>query len=269
MATFRLFRFLRRRLTIAAPRMAVRTHIPWYWRGLFWVAVLSVSLAGATWVYDAGRRFAGFDSGEMRDELDELRQRAARLSDENAALRAQNNASGSRLAIEQATQRDLAAQVIALETDNVRLKEDIALFEGLMSTERREGTIAINGARVVVEGGLLKFRLLLSRGARTGSIMGGNQEPEFVGRIEFQIDQDNAPGGAMIRLPAAEDAGADAVKVRFRYFQRIDGALGLPAGLKPQKVVVRLIEGERVRASQTVAVSDPAASLPKPVALPR
>ncbi|MBL8379630.1 MAG: hypothetical protein JNM79_17310 [Burkholderiales bacterium] len=269
MATFRLFRFLRRRLTIAAPRMAVRTHIPWYWRGLFWVVVLSVSLAGATWVYDAGRRFAGFDSGEMRDELAELRQRAARLTDENADLRAQNNASGSRLTIEQATQRDLASQVIALEADNARLKEDIALFEGLMSTERREGTLAINGARVVVEGGLLKFRMLVSRGARTGSIMGGNQEPEFVGRIDFQIDQDNVPGGAMIRLPTAEDTGADAVKVRFRYFQRIEGSLALPAGVAPQKVVVRLIEGERVRASQTVVVSDPAASLPKPAAAPR
>ncbi|MFN0163604.1 MAG: DUF6776 family protein [Burkholderiales bacterium] len=264
MATFRLFRFLRRRLTIAAPRMAVRTHIPWYWRGLFWIVVLSVSLAGATWVYDAGRRFAGFDSGEMRDELGDLRQRAARLAEENNTLRAENNASGSRLAIEQTTQRDLAAQVIALETENTRLKEDISLFEGLMSTERREGTMTINGVRVVVEGGLLKFRMLLSRGARTGSIMGGNQEPEFAGRIEFQIDQDSSPGGAMIRLPSAEDTGADVVKVRFRYFQRVEGALALPAGLKPQKLVVRLLEGERVRASQTVVVSDPVTALPKP-----
>lgn len=264
MATFRLFRFLRRRLTIAAPRMAVRTHIPWYWRGLFWIVVLSVSLAGANWIYDAGRRFAGFDSGEMRDELSDLRQRVGRLAEENSALRAESNASGSRLAIEQTTQRDLAAQVIALETENTRLKEEMALFEGLVSTERREGTIAINGARVVIEGGLLKFRMLLSRGARTGSIMGGNQEPEFVGRIEFQIDADGARGGAMIRLPGAEDAGADAAKVRFRYFHRVEGSLALPAGLKPQKLVVRLIEGERVRASQTVVVSEPVAALPKP-----
>jgi hypothetical protein len=269
MATFRLFRFLRRRLTIAAPRMAVRTHIPWYWRGLFWIVVLSVSLAGANWVYDAGRRFAGFDSGEMRDELTELRQRAARLAEENTALRAENNAAGSRLAIEQTTQRDLAAQVATLEAENARVKEDIALIEGMVSTERREGALSINGARVTVEGGLLKFRMLLSRGARTGSIMGGNREPEFAGRIDFQIDQDGVPGGAMIRFPAAEDAAAESVKVKFRYFQRVEGAVALPAGVNPKQVVVRLLEGERVRASQTVAVSEPVVALPRTVKPPK
>ena len=52
---------MRRRMTIAAPKMAVRTHIPWYWRALLWIVVLSISLAFGAWIYDAGRKFAGFD----------------------------------------------------------------------------------------------------------------------------------------------------------------------------------------------------------------
>ena len=41
--------------------MTVKTHVAWYWRMLGLVAVLSCSFALAAWIYDAGRRFAGFD----------------------------------------------------------------------------------------------------------------------------------------------------------------------------------------------------------------
>ena len=258
MANFRMFRFLRRRMTIAAPRMAVRTHIPWYWRALFWIVVISVSLAFALWIYDAGRKFAGFDRNEVHDELTELRSRASLLGQENARLKADQNAADSKLAIEQTTQKNLAAQVQGLEAENTRLKEDLELFEGMVSTDRREGAFAINGLKLQAEGGQLRFRMLITRGARTGSIMGNNQEPEFAGRLEFQIEPDpavNGAAGAMIRLPAAEDPNADATRVKFRYFQRVEGAVTLPRGISPRQAVVRLLEGDRVRTSQVVTVT--------------
>lgn len=249
---FRRFRFMRRRMTIAAPKMAVRTHIPWYWRALFWIAVLSTSLAMAAWIYDAGRKFAGFDRTEVQQELAELRANVQQLSGENAKLRAENNAAGSRLSIEQTAQHRLGDQVKALEMDNTRLREDLALFEGMVAAERKEGSFAINNFKVEINKGRLRYRLLLSRGARTGSILGGNQEPEFSGRIEFQLTQDGSADGGMIRLPSSEEAGADNYRVKFRYFQRMEGELALPAGSHPKQVQVRLLEGDKVKATQTV-----------------
>jgi hypothetical protein len=259
MANFRLFRFLRRRMTIAAPKMSVRTHIPWYLRAVFWIVVLSTSLAFAAWIYDAGRRFAGFDRDEVQQELSDLRARTATLGQENARLRAEQDAAGSKLAIEQTTQRNLAAQVHVLESENTRLKEDLALFEGMVVSERQEGAFTIAGAKVLVESGQLKFRMLLTRGARTGSIMGNSQEPEFSGRLEFQIDPDANANGAIIRLPSSEKTAPDVTRVRFRYFQRVEGNLDLPAGMAPRQVLIRVLEGDRVRASQTVAVQVPVA----------
>ena len=249
---FRRFRFMRRRMTIAAPKMAVRTHFPWYWRGLFWVLVLSTSLAAAAWIYDAGRKFAGFDSTEVQQELAALRVSAAQLAETNTKLQAESNASGSRLSIEQTAQRRLAEQIKALETENTRLKEDMALFEGMIAADRKEGSFAINNFKVEVDKGRLRYRLLLSRGARTGSILGGNQEPEFSGRIEFQLTQDGPADGGMIRLPSSEEAGADNYRVKFRYFQRMEGELALPAGSHPKQIQVRLLEGDKVKATQTV-----------------
>jgi hypothetical protein len=259
MPNLRLLRFLRRRMTIAAPKMAVRTHIPWYLRAVFWVVVLSVSTAFAAWIYDAGRRFAGFDRDEVQQELTDLRSRTAQLAQENERLKAEHAASDSRLAIERTAQKNLAGQVQALEAENTRLKEDLALFEGMVASDRPEGSISIAGPKVAVEAGQLRFRLLLTRGARTGSIMGRNQEPEFNGRLEFHLDPDTRANGAIIRLPAQDDAAAEAAHVKFRYFQRVEGSLALPAGVVPRQVLIRLMEGDKLRASQAVAVAPPGA----------
>lgn len=242
-------------MTIAAPRMSVRTHIPWYLRAVFWIVVLSVSTAFAAWIYDAGRRFAGFDSDEVQQELTELRTRSAQLAQENARLKAEYNAAGSKIAIEQTAQRNLAAQVHALEAENTRLKEDLALFEGMVSSERTEGAFSIGGAKLAVENGQLRYRMLLSRGVRPGSIMGRQPEPEFSGRLEFQVESGNGTNGAMIRLPSGEPPAGDATRVRFRYFLRVEGSLPLPQGAQPRQVIVRLLEGDKLRASQTVLVA--------------
>ena len=249
---FRRFRFMRRRMTIAAPKMAVRTHIPWYWRALFWILVLSTSLAMAAWIYDTGRKFAGFDRNEVQQELTDLRAGVQKLAGENARLKAESNAAGSRLSIEQTAQMRLGEQVKILEMENTRLREDLALFEGMIAAERKEGSFAINNFKVEVAMGRLRYRLLLSRGARTGSILGGNQEPEFSGRIEFQLTQDGTSDGGMIRLPSSEEAGADNYRVKFRYFQRMEGELALPAGAHPKQIQVRLLDGDKVKATQTV-----------------
>lgn len=77
-------RRLRSRFGIAAPRVSVRTHIPWYWRALATISVLSISIALAGWIYDAGRKIAGFDVRETAQEMAILRDRVAELEQENS-----------------------------------------------------------------------------------------------------------------------------------------------------------------------------------------
>ncbi len=60
---------LRQRFGIAAPRVAIHSQIPWYWRWIGIAVLLGISAASAAWIYDAGRRFAGFDRSEVQEEL--------------------------------------------------------------------------------------------------------------------------------------------------------------------------------------------------------
>ncbi|MDP3715197.1 MAG: hypothetical protein Q8R21_02180, partial [Burkholderiales bacterium] len=70
----RLTKKFARRFGIDAPRLAVRPHMPWYWRwsGLFAAGIL---MAGVAWfTYDFGLEYAGFRQGEaarLRAQLNE------------------------------------------------------------------------------------------------------------------------------------------------------------------------------------------------------
>src|SRR6266702_8305574 len=108
-------KWMRQRFGIAAPKMTVKTHVAWYWRWLGMLVFLSCSLALAAWMYDAGRRFAGFDRSELEQEFARLRESMGRLESEAARLRSIANASESRLKIEQTAQAQLASQVKTLE----------------------------------------------------------------------------------------------------------------------------------------------------------
>src|SRR5439155_4280199 len=60
---------LRHRFGIATPRLTIQSQIPWYWRWIGIAVLLGISAASAAWIYDAGRRFAGFDRSEVQEEL--------------------------------------------------------------------------------------------------------------------------------------------------------------------------------------------------------
>jgi hypothetical protein len=82
-----MIRSLKRKFGISAPRVAVRPEVPAYvrWLGIIAVAVLAMGLSWG--MYDAGRRFAGFDKNETDYELERLSEVSSRLQRENDELR--------------------------------------------------------------------------------------------------------------------------------------------------------------------------------------
>jgi hypothetical protein len=245
----KLLKKIRQRFGISAPRMTVSTHVAWYWRMVGMIAVLSCSLALAAWMYDAGRRFAGFDRSEAEHELSQLRESAGKLTEETASLRASVNASESKLQIERAAQTQLGRQVKALEDENARLKEDLAFFENLIPSEHRDNTLLINRFRV--ERGALpgefRYRLLL--------FQGGRRDKPFQGNLQLLVTLQQDGKDAIITLPEA--GAAEAYKISFKYFQRIEGTFRVAPGARVRIVQVRVFESgsAQVRATQSFNLS--------------
>jgi hypothetical protein len=243
---------IRQRFGISAPRMTVRTHLAWYWRWLGMVLFAAVALALAAWMYDAGRRFAGFDRSEIEDEVSRLRQSVERLEAEAAKLRAVSHASDARMKIEQSTQSQLAKQVKSLVEDNRRLQEDLAFFENLAPGAER---LTIN--RFTVQPDILpgeyRYRLLVLM----GSGQGDKRERQFRGSLQLVLNVQVQSRNGMIVLPdsaAPEDA---AFRLNFKYFQRVEGTFRVPLDTKVRSVQARVLESgtSQARATQSVDLS--------------
>jgi len=239
----------RSRFGISAPRVAVRTHIPWHLRALAAVAVLSLSLASAGWIYDTGRRFAGFDSKESQQELMALRDRVDELDKESAQLRAFVNAGESTLQIERTAQQQLARQVKTLEEENARLKEDMAFFENLAVADGKDAGFSLNRLRVEPDSvpGQYRYRVL-------AAAQGGKKEREFKGNIQLLVAVQQDSKSAMMIFPAANDTNRQRYNISFKHFQRVDGTFNLPPGARIASVEVRLMQDGVMRATQSVTL---------------
>ena len=241
-------RRLRQRFGISAPKLAVRTHIPWYWRALAIIALLSVSLALGRWIYDAGRSIAGFDSSSSTHTIESLKVKRAALEADLAAAKAVASAAESNLRIEQAAQQQLARQVRQLEADNLALKQDLAFFEGLLpDTLGSETGVRINRFRIERDAGDGRYRyrmLVVHNGAK--------QQREFRGELQFSLKVQQGGKDAMISVPPEGVQDRDRFKLEVKHFQRAEAVLPVPAGAVLKSVEVRILQDGTVRARQSI-----------------
>ena len=125
------FRLLRRRLTVSAPRVSVRSALPWPFRWLLGAVVLGFSGALALWAFEFGKDIAGLDRN-AKQELQQLRAEVQVLRAELGKAQSVSNTSESLLTAEKAAQAQLMLQIRQLETDNQVLRSDLGFFERLI-----------------------------------------------------------------------------------------------------------------------------------------
>lgn len=229
-----LIRAIKRRFGIAAPRVAVHTHVPWYWRW-FSIMMLAGVVLGVGWLtYDIGRRYAGFDQSEAQRERGQLEDLNSRLQDENAALRREIAAAERQLQIELSTHGNLSTQIRNFAEENALLKEDLAFFQTLMASGSEPGGISINRFRVQQDAlpGEYRYRLLI--------VQSKQRVKEFHGHLQFIVDYENAGKSEVVSLPRQDES--QAYNLVFKFYQRAEGTFIIPSGAVIKKVQVRVLE---------------------------
>jgi len=243
---------LRQRFGIAAPRVAVHSHIPWYWRWLWGAVFIGIAAAAAAWMYDAGRRFAGFDRSQIAQELAAAKGELAGAQSELERLRAIANAADSRMSIERTAQQKLAQQIRALEQENARVREELATFESMLSSDARSAaTLSIYRFKVEpdVLPGEYRYRLLLL----TPTDRRGR---DFNGRLELVVSMQEGGQNAMMSFPEPGDASAASFRLSFKYFRRVEGTFRVNPKARVESVQVRIYEqgSNQPRLTQNVSL---------------
>ncbi len=223
---------------ISAPRMAVRTAVPWYWRWLGLIVLALVIMMFSRTAYDFGKKFAGFDQSEADSEVQRLTVANGKLEQEVARLSGNLAQMERQMQIQSATYDDLVKQVKALTDENAGLKEDLAFFQTLMPSGGKEGGVAVN--RFLVQNDALpgeyRYRLLLTQT--------GQRSKDFQGRVQFVVNLQQDSKKTVLSLPAEDDKDARGFTLNFRFYQRVEGTFRVAPGTVVKSMQVRVFEGD-------------------------
>lgn len=244
-----ILRRLRARFGIAAPQVAVRTHLPWYVRAIGVLGIVTLSLVLSGWAFDVGRRMAGFDQSESGQALSALREQNHFLEEEVARLRSLALANESSLQIERATGKQLAEKNNFLVAENARLKEDLAVFEHLVKLEGKAGAdISLDRLSVKQEApGRYRFGFLIAlQNARRG------KEAKF--DLQLVVSPRGGGSGANMKFPGDRENDPAQYEIVVRNFRRIDGKFEVPVAFAVGSVEFRIYESGMLKASKSVAL---------------
>jgi len=246
-----LFRSLRRKFGIAAPRVSVQTHVAWYWRWLG-IIFLGAFVVGVGWTtYDYGMELAGFRQGEAASALATLKEEIQKREAANLEMRSQVASAQRQLQIDRATYGDLAKQVKTLSEENAALKEDLAFFQSLMASGGKELGLSINRFRVQPDAlpGEYRYRLLL--------VQSGQRVKEFQGTLQFLVYLEQSDRKFVLALPPEDQKNSREYQVNFKFFQRVDGTFKVAPGTTVKSLQVRVFENgvNAPKLSQTASVS--------------
>jgi len=231
------FRLLRRRLTISAPRMAVRSALPWPLRWLGAALVLGFCAALGLWAFEFGKSIAGFDSA-TKEEVVSLRAELARLRLEQDQAKSISNTAASLLTAEKTAQERMTAQIRALEAENQGLRDDLGFFQRLLPTSG-EGAVAIRGLQAEVLGGTqLKWLVLVIQPVKNA--------PEFRGKLEMSMS------GTLNGKPWMMELNGSPQPLQFRQYRRAEGMVDLPPQAVVKNVSAKVTEGTATRAVQSI-----------------
>jgi len=230
------WKLLRRRLSISAPRMIVRSHMPWPLRWAVIALVFGFSAAIALWAFEFGRDIAGLD-GDARREVSVLRDEIHRVRDERDRAQAIANTAESLLKTEQAAQKHLAQQLRQAEADIMTLRADLGFFERLLPASG-DG-LALRGVQFEPQApGKMRYQLLV--------MQSGKGSAEFRGRYALTLT------GTLDGRPWSW-APPQAQPLTVKQYARIEGTLDHPSRAVVETVEVRVSDHNGgVRASQTV-----------------
>ena len=236
------FRLLRRRLTISAPRMSVRSAMPWPLRWAVAAIMLGFCAAIALWAFEFGRDIAGLENGgqaemqQLRAQVEALKTDLDKAHEQRDQAQSIANTAGTLVAAEKASSETVNAQVKHLEAENRRLRDDLGFFEKLIPADSTDA-VAIRGLQAeAVDNGKIRWQVLV--------IQSKKNAPELVGKLEIMLTglSNGKPWtGSVSTMP-----------LKIMQYGRLEGSLDIPAQVTVKGLTAKVVDGSTVRAGQSI-----------------
>jgi hypothetical protein len=234
------WKLLRRRLSISAPRVTVRRHMPWPLRWAAVAVMFGFSAAIALWAFEFGKDLAGLDK-DAKIELRRLREEQAELRSDRDKAQSVANTAESLLKTERAAEERLAAQLRQSESDRLALQADLGFFQQLIP--QGGGTpagLSVRGFQAdVAAPGHVRYQLLVMQSGRGPTQFNGRYELTLTGTVDGQ--------------PWTSSAAGANQPLQVKQYARVEGMIDCPPQAVLKSAQVKVTDaGGAVRALQTL-----------------
>jgi hypothetical protein len=237
-------RLLLRRLTISAPRMSVRSAMPWPLRWAVAAMVLGLCAAIGLWAFEFGRDIAGLDHGtkqeliQMREQMVTMRTELDKAAQERDKAQSIANTAGTLVTAGKASEDRFIEQVKQLQADNQSLRSDLGFFEKLIPSNGVDG-VAIRGLQAELQNGKdLKWQVLVIQTSKNAAEFNGRLDLSFSGLLNGKPWSATLPGGPQTLV--------------IKQYGRLEGVFEVPAQVLVKSVVAKVLEGSAIRTTQSL-----------------
>ena len=213
-------------------RLKVVAYSPYVRPLLVLAAIVVCALTGAASYWAGNIRALGaqekalVERDQLRLQLQQKTEEAEMLSQKVANLSLASE-------VDKASTEDVRGEVIELKAQITALEEEISLYRGLMApTESKKGLTI--GALELTSTGVPRqydFKVVVQQLATNHQILNGHLNFNVVGR----------EGEAVRSIPLKDlstQIDEEDIRLRFKYYQDIQGQLELPLGFEPERVVL-------------------------------
>ncbi|MEC7605713.1 MAG: DUF6776 family protein [Pseudomonadota bacterium] len=181
----------------------------------------------------------------QQDEQAEKRELSAQLTDlrqENEALRRQNAILDRSSAVDQQTGAELQETLTALRQRVAQLEEDVLFYRQVVEEETDETGLVIGQLDIDATRSPDRYRYKLvmrQQDADGDTYLTGHLNFNLVGQLQDQ----------QVILPLRDLSEFEDeldIRLRFKYFQSIEGELALPEGFQPDRIQIAAVATEPV-----------------------
>lgn len=211
-------------------RMIVVPYRPWLRTAvsLAVLVVLGLSVSGSFWY---GQQSGQALQAEAVAERDRLRVELSNSSRDADNLRQEvaNLKLGAQ--VDRKASEGVRAEVIELKSQIAALKQDISFYRSLMAPTGNKRGLNIGSLNVISTGvpRQYEYKLVVQQLATRHTMLNGTLSFTIVGR----------QGEQLVTLPlkdVSDNVSYENIKLRFKYFQTIEGRLSLPETFEPERI---------------------------------
>jgi hypothetical protein len=216
------------RYLISIKRPGMWLTVAW---AIFLLMVLFVWLA-----FDLGRRQAGFNSSETRQQIAALQHEVENLTRRNNSLHREK----SKLVLDNSIDNDASSEVkrslATSQTQITEMKEELLFYRNIVSPRKSTRAVVINKVVLTAEtASQYKYKVVLIQDGRHNRAVRGSVEISLEGeQTDGQIVRLDLPTISVKKVKKQQKFG-------FKYFQNFEGVIRIPEDFVPISLYVRAI----------------------------